>query len=286
LYKFINWYIKRFPFPFHGWKYFRSILQRAGIYNKDYIKRLHNGCHMYVNPSEHVQQSIFWYGYYEKEAVLTWEAFIGNGAIVIDIGAHTGYYSLVAAPRAKTVIAFEPSPAIAARLKANVALNDFTNIITVTAAISDQEGIVSLYVSSNDNSGMTGLQPAENFSGTIEKVPAFRLDSWIASNDLPGVNCIKLDVEGAELKALSGMRQALLTHHPVLFIEVIGTMLQKFNTGARNVFSFMNELGYEGYHVKAPRVLQKTSSPAEAYTIVFLHRDQQIPRAITVLEQS
>lgn len=75
MYKFINWYLRHFKFPYRGWKYFRRLLKVMGLLHKPFTRYLHNGSRMVVVPAEQIQQQIFWYGYYEKEAVLTWEVF-------------------------------------------------------------------------------------------------------------------------------------------------------------------------------------------------------------------
>ena len=95
---------------------------------------------MYVIPSEHIQQQLFWYGYYEKKAILTWEAFIHKGDTVLDIGANTGYYSLVAASKAKQVYAFEPATSIRQLLEKNITLNKINNIKVQAVAISNKTG--------------------------------------------------------------------------------------------------------------------------------------------------
>ncbi len=67
--------------------------------------------------------------------------------MVIDVGANVGYYALMAATRvgpSGRVIAYEPGPAPAARLRENVALNGLSNVTVVEAAVADRPGTLHL----------------------------------------------------------------------------------------------------------------------------------------------
>ena len=75
-YTIINFYTQRFSFPHRGWKYLRSILQLLHIENNLYRKKIEKDVYIYVNAADHVQQHLFWYGYYEKDAVTLWQKLI------------------------------------------------------------------------------------------------------------------------------------------------------------------------------------------------------------------
>ncbi|HEX7847805.1 MAG TPA: FkbM family methyltransferase, partial [Chitinophagaceae bacterium] len=282
LFKIINNYTKRFPFPRKGWKFFRSFLKRAGLYEKPFIKKLHNGSSFFTVPAEHIQQQIFWYGYYEKEAVLTWEAFLHKHAVCLDIGANTGYYSIIAAAKAKQVYAFEPSSVNRNWLTKNIALNDLTNIHVQSFAVSNQKGNEHFYNADNSNSGMSGLSKPGNFAGSIENVETISLDEWLSANNITHVDCIKIDVEGAEMNVLQGMENRIDKLKPVIFIEVIEELLQKFGHSVPAIFNFLWDKGYKAYAVPAAKVLQLIEEPIEAYTLIFIPADHLVPDGISI----
>jgi FkbM family methyltransferase len=257
LYKLINWYSRRFKFPHYGWKLARWWMKLTGVLNRVYTKKLHNGYLMQVNPTEHIQQQLFWYGYYEKEVIQLWESFTHADFTVLDIGANTGYYSLIAAKRAKQVYAFEPSPAVRQQLEKNIGINNIQNITVEPYAVSDTTGSATLYISANDNSGMTGMQPAENFSGITETVSTISIDEWIRSNVSPTINAIKIDVEGAELKVLEGMKQLLERDHPPVFIEVVDSLLVKYNYTPSDIYQFFESIQYAAFEIDAESKLKK-----------------------------
>ena len=251
---------------------------------RSFCKKLHNGCFMYVDPSEHIQQSIFWYGYYEKEAVLTWETLAGSESTVVDIGANTGYYSIIAAPRARHVYAFEPSAHSLESLRKNILLNQFSNVFIHSYAVSDETSKATLYLSDKNNTGMSGLTIPENFSGVTEIIQTIRLDDWAISNSIPRIDLIKIDVEGAEMKVLSGMKELIEKYHPAVFIEVMNDLLMKFGAGAGDVYQYFSGFNYTGYEIIQTNQLKPVTSMAkQAYTILFLHRDFIIPAPIRVV---
>jgi FkbM family methyltransferase len=271
LYKIINWYTRRFKFPRRGWKWARSFMQRMGLLNRIYTKKLHNGLLMYVNPSEHIQQQLFWYGYYEKEVIQTWESLLHTGFVVLDIGANAGYYSLIAAIRTKQVYAFEPSLAMRQQLESNIKLNAIRNISVEPCAVSDRNGTATLYLSSSDNSGMTGMQPAENFSGVTQTINTVSIDEWIVTKDSLRIDMIKIDVEGAEMKVLEGMKNVLEKDHPGIFIEIIPSLLEKYGSKAEDVFQFLDKFGYTPHKFSGNKKVEmiKMDAPLESEMFYF-----------------
>src|SRR3989304_1382083 len=85
----------------------------------------------------------FFLGTYEIEQTLAFEANLRPGAVVYDIGAHVGYYTLLASvlcgPSGK-VFAFEPSPRNLSRLRWHVSANGCRNVIVFDNALSDRVG--------------------------------------------------------------------------------------------------------------------------------------------------
>ena len=282
MYKIINWYTKHLHFPHRGWKYFKTILIRLGLYNHTYIKKIHTGNYLYLRPSEFIQQQIFWYGYYEKEAVITWEAFITAGSNVMDIGANIGYYSVVAASKGAQVYSFEPATKTANAFKENILLNKFKNVHFFQVALSSHNKQQNLYLSQPDNSGMTSLAAPEDFSGLIEMVNTLTLDEWFALHNPTSVDCIKIDVEGAEMEVLKGASGVLEKYQPVVFIEIINELLQKFGSGYIEMYLFFESMGYQAYEISAPKKLRRLLKPTEDYTIVFIPPGFKWPNAIAV----
>ncbi len=272
IYKIVAFYVNHFKFPYRGKKYFLSFLKKISRYHTTFKKKLHNGQMIFLNPSDHIQQMILWYGYYEKESILTWEHFIQTDSVIIDIGANIGYYTLIAAKKAANgwVHSFEPVTKNYEALQKNIHLNHLTNVTTNAAGISADESLETYYISSGDNSGMSGLRPAENFSGFTEKIKTITLDSYAETKKLSHIDIIKIDIEGNEMNALKGMKIILEKYSPVIFIELINEHLNNFSTDIAEVYAFLKSYDYKPYKIISPNILKPLNTATEGRVIIFM----------------
>jgi len=144
-------------------------------------------------------------------------SLIPKGGVFLDVGAHVGHYSLRASKVAGKVIAIEPNPETIKRLKENIELNEIYNIAVHEIAAWDKGEPLGM-TSPNDairDGSMRALPVAEVRAGW--HVDGRPLDNVL--KDEPRIDVIKLDVEGADLHALRGMRELITKHRPVMFIE-------------------------------------------------------------------
>ena len=103
--------------------------------NKDNDKlevyEIRQGFKMYLSPATPGERAII-YNAYEPKVVALFTSLLRKDSIVFDIGAWIGNYTLLAATKAKQVIALETNPDNIARLKSNISLNEgFDKIITI-----------------------------------------------------------------------------------------------------------------------------------------------------------
>src|SRR5579862_6267459 len=152
--------------------------------------------------------------------------YLVPGSCFYDVGAHIGFYSLIAARLVGTagqVIAFEPDPDNAKSVAENADRNGFRRVSVVCAAVSESDGVVRFRRSGQDGpSRMSGMIVREGLPQTpgadILSCPTVMLDSFCLSRQPPTV--IKIDVEGAELQVLAGARALLERQKPIVIIEV------------------------------------------------------------------
>src|SRR5574341_610358 len=132
------------------------------------------------------------------------KASIRAGMTVCDVGAHIGYYSLVAARQLGSsgqVYAFEPDPRNFRYLIRNIRANQLDKFIVATETVlCDRKGEVMFYLHGGDQS-RSGIFQAL-IDARPSKVRCITLDDCLAPNET--VNIVKLDVEGSELLALEG----------------------------------------------------------------------------------
>jgi len=173
-----------------------------------------------VNPrtGQNVQQGIS-----EPEVQKALIEHLRSGMTFYDIGANIGFFSLLAARLVGSqgcVISFEADPEIAARLRENLARNQFAHARVEEKAVWSESSTVSFARVDPNTSPDRGLgHVAANGSapGTIT-VEAVSLDQYIASHPAP--DFLKCDVEGAELAVFQGAANLLSGKRPILLVEM------------------------------------------------------------------
>jgi FkbM family methyltransferase len=153
------------------------------------------------------------------------------GQTVYDVGANIGFFTMLCSrlvgPQGR-VYAFEPVPQNLATLKRNVALNGLTNVVVVEKALSSSTGTAEMFVSpwsAFHSLNVAGASKQENHgpqSGAIV-VQTIALDEFVHGDGVRAPDLVKIDVEGAELVVLDGMRETLRSRAPLLLVEVHDT---------------------------------------------------------------
>lgn len=166
-------------------------------------------------------------GEYEPAITTSLQALCRPGMVVADIGAHHGYFSLLMAglvgPEGMCV-SFEASRANADRIARSIEHNKVANLRLERTAVSDIDGSISfgLHDQLQDMGRIRALIPDEDRAtfSKEETVPAVSMDGYWADHGLQRLDVAKIDVEGAELAVIRGMRSLLATARPTLIIEV------------------------------------------------------------------
>ena len=162
----------------------------------------------------------YWLGTWEKDLVEFFEAHLREGDVAYDIGAHKGYFSLIAASlvgETGFVVAFEPNPANRTMAQENSDLNSDlgSRLRFEEFALSDASHTVRFTGGVNSTVGHLVDDDATN----AYDVQAISLDDYVAGADHPP-SFIKMDIEGEEKRALPGIVETLKAHSPTLVIEV------------------------------------------------------------------
>jgi len=165
---------------------------------------------------------------YEPKYVETLRGVINQGAIVFDVGANIGFYSVLFSAwvgRRGKVIAFEPDPDNIRLLRRNLQLNGCDNVIVRPVALADACGAERF--SLDRVTGMTGhLGKGATYAGThfgrgheeFISVPTSTLDDEVRQFGAPEV--IKMDIEGSEHEALVGAAELLSSTRPIIMAEM------------------------------------------------------------------
>ena len=189
------------------------------------------------------------YGGWEMESLKIWAMLAKNSNTIIDIGANTGAFSLIAQnnnPRAR-VIAIEPIDINFMVLSQNIKQNNFP-VIAEKIALSEKEGIAKMFMLKDRLNYMTSvnddryaLHPEiKGDSAVVEIEVSIKPFSYIYKKyNLDNIDLIKIDVEGHEITVLNAMMPYLEKHKPTILIEIIG------DANAVKLNDMFKGLGYE-----------------------------------------
>jgi FkbM family methyltransferase len=175
------------------------------------------------------------------------EAVLRPGDVVLDVGAHIGTFAV---PLARVVgiegvvVCFEPVPATARLLDANVELNGLGRIITTRRrAVAADEAHYRVVDADPDNTGARFLEPAPR-----GMVTAVGLDGWLEHNQwVARVDLLKIDTEGMELDVLAGASATLAEHSPMVYAEISGDQLGRTGASVEDIEEILAGAGYRFY---------------------------------------
>jgi len=207
------------------------------------------GISMRLNTGDKLDYFIYYWRCWEPNETWLIRKILRPGDTFVDIGANIGYFSLIAGKIVGAkgqVHAFEPVPSTVEKLRHNVAINKFTNIMIHDYALSDKEGSVRINQLLEHNPGMNSMRADVSGTGRFWDIPSKPLDRVLAGSD--PIKLVKIDVEGAEMLVLNGFRKHLTAiDAPAILCEVTGSYLRSLGSSPEELFNFMNELGYRGY---------------------------------------
>ena len=147
-------------------------------------------------------------GLFEPHVMRVFKPLVPESGTVIDLGAHVGTYTLVAASRMRSggrVYAFEPNPHARRFLAENIQANRLGDRVTIVPmAVSNHAGQVMMHIA-RDVPDMSGLFTPLAISGEATTVDCTSLDIFLAKEGWPEVHLIKMDIEGSESATLEGM---------------------------------------------------------------------------------
>lgn len=167
-----------------------------------------------INPVGYIENYVVNHGFYEAEVFDALRPLLGSGAVFWDIGSNLGLHAVTAKTLApgSMVVAFEPVPALAGRVRANARLNGVELRVEGRALAARQERR-TFYMPRGGLSGRGSLhQWGEEADLDRIEVDCVRADQLIAAEPPLAPTVVKLDVEGAEAEVLDGFGGYLGDH--------------------------------------------------------------------------
>lgn len=208
-----------------------------------------DGSRLILDKDDSMRLSIL--GVYEPTTVKHFLKTIKRGDIVLDIGAHIGYYTVMAARRVGKkgrVYAFEPNLDNCALLTKNLKINGYKNAILVSKAVANITKKTKLFLS-RTSTGMHSLIDIDNDSESI-LVETISLDDFFGLHP-PPISVIKMDIEGGEYSALEGMSRILKkSKNLTIFAEFSPYAIKKAKKSPRVFLNLLKHFGFKLYSIE------------------------------------
>jgi FkbM family methyltransferase len=186
-------------------------------------------------------------GTYERPLQSFIAGHLAEGDTFYDIGGNIGFFSLIAARRVGPegrVYAFEPVPENAAAISRSARLNGFDTVNVFNVAVGSTNGRAELMLAHHiGGATLASVGPPPDLRGTIE-VELVTIDMLIAQRGLRPPTLVKVDVEGAEVEALTGMAETIRTHRPTVLYEVDDASRAGLQRKAADIAGFWDAAGY------------------------------------------
>ncbi|MCJ8291431.1 MAG: FkbM family methyltransferase [Crocinitomicaceae bacterium] len=229
-----------------------------------------------------IENETFWKGLFktwESDTGWIWMELCGFSTSILDIGANTGIYSMVAKTinqKAK-VYAFEPSNHTFKKLVANNEKNKF-DISCEQIALSNFSGKQTFFDVPDSNQTSASLSPEklknwDEYTGEIceYEVETMKISDYIERNGIEHLDLIKMDIEMHEPEAIEGLGEYLLKFKPIVVIEVISEKV----AADLNALIDLNE--HVIFHLKGANHVQKVNEFSyipPLWNFIFFHKDQ------------
>lgn len=255
---------------------FRDLFPVTGLYQSS----LPDGRKIMLNSAQSnwLSAKLCWQGIasYEPETTSLFSLLVHYSKTILDIGANTGIFSLLAAtdnPTA-TIYAFEPIPYIFEQLTTHVKINNLNNIIPLKLAISDVDEERTIYISHThedtalDASLMAGFR--KNCSAL--KVASRTLDSLDNEFGFSEVDLMKVDTESSEHLVLLGAQQLINRERPFIICEVL------YGTKEEELYEILKGWDYRYFWITAQELIeQKRPIGDRSYqhnNYLFVHKER------------
>lgn len=231
----------------------RKDLERCQMTGRTEVQIQLPGGHqrMIVDRADRIGSLFFWLGRHHRQQIRLAARLLPSDGVFLDVGANIGEFSIAMAidkPHAR-VLAVEPNAVIRLNLLRNIEVNLIQNIECLGLALGDEAGKQRLY-QCNDSS-LTSFVPVTSAHTAADEVDVCTLDELMELQSLSRLDLLKVDVEGYELKVLSGGRQTLERLRPSLILEVNSETSQAAGFDVADLYDLLRTHRYRFYAWRA-----------------------------------
>ena len=212
-----------------------------------------HGHRLKLDLSDIVERETYYLGrFFEWELQAAINQYVRPGDAFLDVGANIGMVTMAASAAVGPeggVLPVEPNPAVRQRLLGHVEMNGLENVQVFDNALGSEPGSATLTTASAHTG--TGTLRAQEGALNSYTVPVKTLDSLADLIPADRQVFLKIDTEGYDYNVLRGARELLARPGIRIFAEVSHKWMAELGQTAREMFDYMEGLGFKAYH---PRV--------------------------------
>ena len=203
---------------------------------------------------EGIDFAIYLQGGFELQSLRECRRLVKSGFFVLDIGANIGSHTLPLAQivgRVGRVYSFEPTDYAFAKQQRNLSLNrELSRRVDAIQAMLVGRGDLErprAVPSSWPLQGALGCKTHPIHLGrfnSLEGAQIFRLDDWVAEEQLPSIDFVKIDVDGYEIDVIEGAEETLSRYRPVMMMEFAPYIFSERGRSFQELLDLLLSLGY------------------------------------------
>jgi FkbM family methyltransferase len=199
---------------------------------------------MHYLPISHAHVGSIAFGALETSVQEAMVRHLGRGGVFYDIGANLGFFAMLGAHLAGLdagrVYAFEAAPDNAEAIRRNAELNVIPNIEVIAKAVSSHSGRGRLQVVDDQSWSKLADYGEHPFTEQIIDVDLVAIDDLVSTDEILPPTLVKIDVEGAEIAVIEGMRRTIGEHRPAIICELHDTHREFIDAMAEHDYRLIN----------------------------------------------
>ena len=266
-------------------KYYKYVMREFFniYYSQDKTKIVQTNFHnvdMLIRANEDVGKAILSTNF-EVDEIRFIKKWLNNDAVCFDVGANTGFFSLLIASKSHNiqVHSFDPIKINTTLLSASIEINGFENIVVNQSCVGNYDGTVEFSISS-DSAYSSILDSGRKSELKKIRLPITQLDSYIKNLGISKIDFIKIDVEGAEKLVILGASEILsgATLRPkLMMIELFDANLTAFKTSVKEIVDLLCSKEYQPFVLENDELIPfKYEAHANKFYNIFFKNSQFI----------
>jgi FkbM family methyltransferase len=217
------------------------------------------GATIHLNQSDPVVSGALSLGLYERDEIGFFLKSFKEGMNLVDVGANVGLYTGLALHKSpeSQILCIEPDKESCTYLKKTIRSNTFRqrncNVTVFEVAASDSKEKVFLHKNSG-NRGDNRIYP-DPLCSAYEEIDSDTLDNLCKQAGISTINYLKVDVQGAEHKVLSGGKQIIAqSANCIVMTEFWPYGLKQCGSAPEEYLALLRELGFKLYELSGHRL--------------------------------